>query len=103
MRSSTRWSSTACSSGIGSSSCAWNRTAASSSCFVLDRRQLDHAHGDLLAGDAEAHALRQLVLAEEGREPLGEAVDVDDLALVEETRAEAGRRGAHERAASRPW
>ena len=65
--------------------------------LVVDDRQLEHAQRDLLAGDAEADALRQVVLAEEGPDPVGEAVDVDDLALVEEAGAEGLGRRAHER------
>ena len=34
--------------------------------LVVDRRQLEHAQRDLLAGDAEADALGKVVLAEEG-------------------------------------
>ena len=54
------------SSGIGIWSCAWKRTAASSSLRSLERRQLDDADDDLLVGDADADALVQaLVVAEE--------------------------------------
>ena len=61
--------------------------------LVVDLGQLDHANGDLLARDAEADPLGKLVLAEERAELLGQAVDVDDLTLVEEAGAESRGRG----------
>jgi hypothetical protein len=63
---------------------------------VFDRRQLQDPQRDLLARDPEADALRQVVLLEEGLHAVGEPVDVDDLPLVEEARAEALRRGPHQ-------
>ena len=49
------------SSGIGMWSCAWKRTAAASSLASVERRQVDRAHHDALVGDAEPHALAELV------------------------------------------
>ena len=64
--------------------------------LAVDDRQLQHPQRDLLAGDAEPDALGQIVLAEEGTYAVGQAVDVDDLALVEEAGAERLGRRAHE-------
>ena len=62
---------------------------------VVDRRQLQDTQRDLLAGDAEPDALGQVVLLEEGLDAVGEPVDVDDLALVEEAGAEGLGGGPH--------
>ena len=63
---------------------------------VVDHRQLEHTQRDLLAGDAEADPLGQVVLAEEGAYAIRKTVDVDDLALVEEAGAERLGGRAHE-------
>ena len=68
--------------------------------LVVDRRQLEHAESDLLAGDAEPDALGQVVLLEEGLDAVGEPVDVDDLTLVEEAGAEGLGGRPHERGLS---
>ena len=68
--------------------------------LVVDRRQLEHAERDLLAGDAEPDALGQVVLLEEGLDAVGEPVDVDDLTLVEEAGAEGLGRRPQERGRS---
>ena len=39
---------------------------------VLDARKLDHAHHDLLVGDAEAHVLGQPLIGHEALEGIGE-------------------------------
>src|SRR3712207_8538011 len=53
---------------------------------ILDLRQLEVAHDDLLIGDAEAHAARQRVQLEEVLERLAEGGHVRDLAVGDDAR-----------------
>src|SRR5689334_6401039 len=48
---------------------------------VVDLRQLEVAHDDLLVGDAEADAAGKVVRLEEVAQRFGERVDVRDLAV----------------------
>src|SRR3712207_1261675 len=63
---------------------------------VLDLRQLEVAHDDLLVGDAEAHAPRQRVKLEEVLERLAEGGHVGDLAVGDDARRELGARRARD-------
>ena len=57
---------------------------------VVERRQVERAHDDALVGDAEAHALGQLVLGEERLERLGERDGVGDLAVAQDAGPKLG-------------
>ncbi len=61
---------------------------------VRERRQVDGAHEDPLAGDAQAHALAELVLLEEVPQRLGERLDVGDLAVAQQPGRQRDARGA---------
>ena len=86
----TRWSITACSSGIAICSWAAKRTADVELLRVLDRRQPQRPHDDALVGDAEPDPVGELVLGEERAQRLGDRVGVGDLAVVE---GPGGKRG----------
>ena len=58
---------------------------------ALERRKVEGAHHDALVGDAQAHALAELVLGEQVTERGGERLDVDDLAVTDDAGGE--RRG----------
>ena len=57
---------------------------------VLERRQVERAHDDALVGDAQADAVRKVVLGEEGLERLGERRRVGDLTVAQDARAQLG-------------
>ncbi len=66
---------------------------------VGDRRKVDGAHDDALVGHADAHPLGQLVGGPQRLERVGELVDVGDLAVADDARAE--RRGGRARRPTR--
>ena len=77
---------TASSIGIGMWSGAASRTAAVERLRVVDDDgQVERAHDDPLVGDAQAHALGQVVLGEERLDRLGQSDRVGDLAVAHDT------------------
>ena len=68
---------------------------------VLDRGQAQRADDDALVADPEPHPLGELVLGEERLQRLGEALRVDDLALVEGAWLQRADRGGGQPAPSR--
>ena len=84
-------SSTASSIGIGMWSGAAARTAASSSFgSSTTAGEVERAHDDALVGDAQAHALGQLVLGEERLERLRQGDRIGDLAVAHDAGPKLG-------------
>ena len=59
----------------------------------LQRRQVHCPHHDPVVGDADAHALAELVLGEHVAQNRRERLDVDDLAVTHDAGRERGRGG----------
>jgi hypothetical protein len=97
VRSPSTWkSSTASSSGIGSTSGA-EADGVLELLLVGDPRDLEDAHADPVARDAEANALaRKPVLAEEGTENVREQLGLAQLAADDEAGVELGARDLDE-------
>ena len=60
----------------------------------LQRRQVDGPHHDAVVGDADAHALAELVLGEHVAQDRRKRLDVDDLAIANDAGRQRGRGGA---------
>ena len=60
---------------------------------VLDRRQLDHAHDDLLVGDSEPDPLGKSRVCHEALDGRGQRLGVDHLAVPHEPGGQLGARG----------
>jgi hypothetical protein len=56
--------------------------------LIVDLRQVELTHDDLLVRDAEAHALRELVLLEEFLEGVAQSGDVGDFTVADDARGE---------------
>ena len=88
-------SSTASSIGIGMWSGAASRTAAASAFgSSTTTREVERADDDALVGDAEPHALGQLVLGEERLQRLGQGDGIGDLAVAHDAGPKLGDRAA---------